>query len=466
MELELERAGGIDGRGSRSGDRRRSPRSGGFFAATAVWLLLAALLAGGSPSRAHAQDDGPTATVRVVHGAADAGAVDLYVDGALAVAGIAFPSVSDPISLPAGEHELRLVGSGISPDQALVTADVVLDAGRLYEVAALGTVADLQVNLYEVDLAPLTAGRARLRFIHGVPDAGPLTLAIGNAEDGVLPPVEFPNESEVVELEGGTFDLQIRTEDGTAALTLNGANLEAGVVYDFYAVGQLGEDALQVLAVVSQPEQAPAADARPAALYAGACADDTSGLGEVVSPLNGPAAPGGDPAGQAGAASAASSVTSVGLPFEDVLAADHAIAVLAAEDDPSVLACGEVGGILTENGALVVGLREANGSGAAGVAILAPSALDAAATDISIFVADDLIGAATASAEADDEVSPASLSERADAPTPTPTAAATPATDPTPPVAIEGVPDATPDGIADEAGGPAPAPTDAATPEP
>lgn len=362
-------------------------------AASALLLALLVLLTGAMPVRvAAAQENDGTATVRVVHGAADAGAVDLYVDGSLAVAGIAFPSVSDPLTLPAGEHELRIVASGAAPEDALVVADVDLEPSLLYEAAALGTIDDLQANLYEIDLDPLAAGLARLRLIHGSPDAGPLTLAAGDAADAVLPAVEFPNETEALELDAGAYDIEIRNEDGSAAVSLGGLQLEAGVVYDLFAIGRIEDDSLQVLAVVAQPNQAPAPDARPAALYAGACAEDLSDLGEVVSPLNGPAPPAGEPLGQDGAAQAASSVTAVGLPFDDLLAADHAIAVLAADDDPSVVSCGVVGGTVTANGALVVGLREANGSGVAGLAILAPSALDTEATDVSVFVADGLVG--------------------------------------------------------------------------
>lgn len=412
-------------RRARSGGCGRVPRL-----AAGILLVLAIALGTAAGDRAVAQEDAPAATVRVVHGAADAGAIDLYVDGALALAGIAFPSVSDPLSLPAGEHELRIVGSGVAPDAALVVADVELEAGRLYEAAALGTVDDLQANLYEVDLSPLADGRVRLRLIHGSPDAGPLTLAIGGAAEEILPAVEFPNESAAIELDAGAYDLEFRTEDGAAALSLGGTQLEAGVVYDLFVIGQVGDDSLRVLAVVAQPTEAPAADARPTALYAGACAEETADLGQVVSPLNGPAAPVGDAQGQDGAAPAASSVTAIDLPFDDLLADAHAIAVLAADaEDAPVVACGEIGGTLTANGALVVGLREANGSGVAGVAILAPSALDPATSDVSVFVADDLVGGDQA----------ASLPPEAEA-EPTATPAASPAT--TEPTAPAATPDA------------------------
>lgn len=119
---------------------------------------------------------------------------------------------------------------------------------------------------------------------------------------------------------------------------------------------------------------------RPAHLHAGACRED--GAGPIIQPL----------APVAGAV-AARSFTSVPLRLEHLLARDHVVDVHAAGDDPGPrLACGELGGALTEDGALVVGLREVKGSGLSGVAILAPGALDPATIDVSVLVAADLVG--------------------------------------------------------------------------
>jgi hypothetical protein len=130
--------------------------------------------------------------------------------------------------------------------------------------------------------------------------------------------------------------------------------------------------------------------ARPAHIHSGDCVE----LGDVVFPLTDLTAPVGEGVGQADkAAQAESSFTNVPAPLSDILAADHAINVhLSAEEIGTYIACGEVGGVLTPDGALIFGLREQSNSGYTGIAFLRPSA-DGASTDVSVFIA-PVIGAA------------------------------------------------------------------------
>ena len=105
------------------------------------------------------------------------------------------------------------------------------------------------------------------------------------------------------------------------------------------------------------------------------------------SPIS-PARTGGDRVGQARRAiPAESSFTSVPLTLDAILGADHVVNVhLSAEEIDTYIACGEIGGMLTPEGAVIIGLRELNNSGFTGIAYLAPGA-DGASTDVSVFVA-------------------------------------------------------------------------------
>lgn len=124
---------------------------------------------------------------------------------------------------------------------------------------------------------------------------------------------------------------------------------------------------------------------RPAHIHSGNCDE----LGDVVAPLVDLTGAQGEGQGQARRASAAeSSFTNVPLPLDAILGADHAINVhLSAEEIDTYVACGEIGGTLTPEGALIVGLRELNDSGFTGVAFLNPAA-DGVSTDVSVFIAD------------------------------------------------------------------------------
>jgi len=133
------------------------------------------------------------------------------------------------------------------------------------------------------------------------------------------------------------------------------------------------------------PEAAEAMAPRPAHIHSGTCNE----VGEVVAPLTDlTGATGGDRVGQGRRAiPAESSFTSVPLTLDAILGADHVVNVhLSAEEIDTYIACGEIGGMLTPEGAVIIGLGEMNNSGFTGIAYLAPGA-DGASTDVSAFVA-------------------------------------------------------------------------------
>ncbi len=130
--------------------------------------------------------------------------------------------------------------------------------------------------------------------------------------------------------------------------------------------------------------------ARPAHIHTGTCDE----VGEVVAPLTDlTGATGGDRVGQARRAiPAESSFTSVPMTLDAILGADHVVNVhLSAEEIGTYIACGEIGGPTTADGAIVIGLKQQSDSGFTGIAFLAPGA-DGASTDVSVFVAEELAG--------------------------------------------------------------------------
>jgi hypothetical protein len=150
-----------------------------------------------------------------------------------------------------------------------------------------------------------------------------------------------------------------------------------------------------------------AAVPRPAHIHVGNCNE----IGEIVAPLVDLTGSQGDNLGQARRAiPAESSFTNVPLPLDAILGADHAINVhLSAEEIETYIACGEIGGALTAQGALIIGLGELNDSGYTGVAFLNPAA-DGVSTDVSVFIAETQArqrdrdrGAADDTAAVDDE---------------------------------------------------------------
>lgn len=124
--------------------------------------------------------------------------------------------------------------------------------------------------------------------------------------------------------------------------------------------------------------------ARPVHIHSGSCAE----LGDVVAPLSDLTAPVGEGAGQADSAfQAETSVTNVPMTLDAILAAPHAInAHLSADEIGTYIACGDIGGAIEFNGAVIIGLAEDSDSGYTGIAYLQPGA-DGASTDVSVFIA-------------------------------------------------------------------------------
>jgi hypothetical protein len=151
---------------------------------------------------------------------------------------------------------------------------------------------------------------------------------------------------------------------------------------------------------------------RPAEVLSGSCADS----GDSIASLTPLESPEGEAQRQGAAIEAESSYTTIPIPLESLLSGQASIAVLLAEEaSETVIACGEIGGVLSEGGSLVVKLSERNGSGFSGVAYLAPG--DPGTTGASVFLAGERTVAETRELVA--AATPAALEP---VPEPTPTA--------------------------------------------
>ena len=124
---------------------------------------------------------------------------------------------------------------------------------------------------------------------------------------------------------------------------------------------------------MAQTPVAEGSGSHPAHIHSGTCAE----LGDVVLPLENltDLNATGEVVGSEDAIMTVTSRTVVDASLDDILAGEHAINVHLSDDDMGTyVACGNIGGVLTENEedgeALLVGLGELNDSGWAGVAWL------------------------------------------------------------------------------------------------
>jgi hypothetical protein len=363
--------------------RMRSRDRGGVpfvLAAVVACVVALELFSSGLASPAAIQDS--TAQVRLVHGVAAAGPLDVYVDGSLALIGIVFGETSGDLALPGGEHDFAVVPSGATIDAALAAGTINLRPGAELYAALLGTSDETSVGLFQVDSRPLDSGQARFRVISGAVDVGALVPAFAGG-DPVSEPLKFGDASEYATLDAGTYDLELRDgASGAPLLSLPGIVFAEGTATDVIVVGQVSDGSLAAL-IETTPVQLRRPVGQTAQIVAGTCAEPGSPVADlgVVQPGQGEAV------GVDTGAAVAQGFGVAAIPFATLTETPYALVV--AEDSSAggqPVACGAIGGRLTDTGALVIQLDDINAAMARGIAVLAPSVENPDTTGISVFL--------------------------------------------------------------------------------
>jgi hypothetical protein len=211
-------------------------------------LALLAVLAAPTSAR-------DEAFVRVVHASPDAPNVDVWVDGETVLTDVPFTAVSEYLPLSAGTYNIQVTATGST--DPVIDADLTLEAGTSYTVAATGLLADIAPVVLTDDRAPANA-QAKLRVFHASPSA-PASVDVAVTDGPVLVEgLAFPDATAYLSVDAGTYPLEIRAAgDSEAALTLE-ATLEAGQNYTAIAMdgGEAGVQVIVATEAVAMPDTA------------------------------------------------------------------------------------------------------------------------------------------------------------------------------------------------------------------
>lgn len=238
-------------------------------------LLVLALIATtmSSPLATHAQETPsvtgvPDPTIRVVHASPDAPAIDILVDGQPIAQSLAFGTATEYAALAPGDHQIQAVPTaGGAP---LIDETITVGGWAAYILAAVGPLADLQLQFHEVDVAETAPGQARVRLLNAVPDAPAIGLGVAGSDDLLADAVVFgavsgdQSQEQMADGAGlgavsgyqnvtpGTYDLEVHASDtGETLLQAPQVRLDAGQVYDVIALGQVADGTVQVLPLVT-----------------------------------------------------------------------------------------------------------------------------------------------------------------------------------------------------------------------
>lgn len=212
--------------------------------------------------------------IRVAHFSPDTPNVDVYVNGEVAIADLAFPTVTDFMTLPAGSYEIAVAPAGTSLEEAAIgPATFDLPADAYLTVAAVGSLeaGTLAPAIIPADFSEIAEGNARVLVFHGIEDAPAVdVLANGSV---LIPALAFPgsegDNDGIFELEvpAGTYDLAVVPSGATepVVIDLTGTTLDAGTYYFVAAVGTLAEPQAAVVAIDAETAAALSAALNPMA---------------------------------------------------------------------------------------------------------------------------------------------------------------------------------------------------------
>lgn len=234
-------------------DGLRQKRGLKVWRGVAVFVLMAGVLTfvveNARPARA--QDVTQTdATIRVVHASPGAPNVDVLIDGQAVIQKLAFGAATDYFSIAGGGHKVQVVPTGQGADAALIDMDLDADAGKAYEIVAIGRLNEIEGKVFEVNLDLIDAGKARVRVIHASPDAGTVKVAVSGGDE-LFGGVDFKDATDYTDVDAGTYSLNVNGDGDRVLLTAQGIEITAGNVYDIVALGQIADKSLALLTLVT-----------------------------------------------------------------------------------------------------------------------------------------------------------------------------------------------------------------------
>ncbi len=111
--------------------------------------------------------DSNSGFVRIAHGVSGAPAVDVYINGSLAIPSLAFGDFTQHIAIPAGSYDVSIRAAG--SDKEVATATLPVTAGEATTAAALGTPDKISVNVFNDNISGIVADKAVLSLANGIP---------------------------------------------------------------------------------------------------------------------------------------------------------------------------------------------------------------------------------------------------------------------------------------------------------
>lgn len=205
-------------------------------------VLSLAIFTVGCESDNSSTPTNPTASkskVRVVHTSYDAPAVDVRVDGAVAISGLSYGESSGYAEVTSGTRNIKVSPAG-SPTPVVIEADLTVAENKEYTVYAVNTLASIEAIVSEDNRTP-NSGKAKVRFLHASPDAPAVDIKLNNGSGpAVFSNASFKDITSYIEVDAGSYRF-VATPSGSTAevIVFDPIAVQNGQVYTVIAHGSL-----------------------------------------------------------------------------------------------------------------------------------------------------------------------------------------------------------------------------------
>jgi hypothetical protein len=211
------------------------------FISTLSMLLLAAFIGACDDDNSSSPSTGD-ALVRVIHASYDATAVDVAVDGAVAITSLPYGNSSGYAQLDAGDVNVKVTPTG-ETTPVVIDANLTLEDGADYTVFAVDQLSNIGAVVL-ADNRSANDSKAKIRFIHLAPDAPAVDINLNSGDGpGVFENVAFKGSKDYVEVDAGSYVFVVSPAgtDGEV-VKYDPITVANGTLYTVAAIGTLDAD--------------------------------------------------------------------------------------------------------------------------------------------------------------------------------------------------------------------------------
>jgi hypothetical protein len=196
-----------------------------------------------SAPQAETVEERDRALVRVVN-AIPSGPVTVWAGDSAAFSGVAYKSATGFKEIPDDMFDFQIRTGGAGSEALAHNREKLQDGGHYTIVALPAENGQNERNLrvLDDDLKPVTSGKARVRFINGMPGDTDVDLFISGREEPLFDGVNFKVEAGWNEFDPVSGNLVVRPDNKTTRLaSLSNVRLDAGKSYTFLLTGRAGK---------------------------------------------------------------------------------------------------------------------------------------------------------------------------------------------------------------------------------